>query len=469
MTASVLWTPRAPTLQRRFNQAGEVAVDLLARLLQFDPGRRASAEEAMAHEYFAMMHMEAQMAATGLASQVAGYGRVRSRQHHKSGSPWDGDKETKPLAESDSEPAPLLVWPPARGLSRRGSGSGGTGPDAKMEVDAQGGEGGRTGRTAAQRGLVPRTGSPITRTLSDRAAGGTSLLTKRKQLEGSSEDELPERHLIQLQGQGQQQAPRQSEGAPGERPGQPQAGLVHGASHYPVDDRRKLSFWQIDEPALALAALEAELVSLVPPDVSGNCVDATLLVDRARTAATSQTAEALAFVEECKERLREMLERECTEHDARATVRRGAEQEMRGRRSSGGESAGPSSSSGGCGILRRNSDGLPVGSDVQILGGGAGAAVLHGHLRPDPGQQLDPSIIGYERVPYHADAAAARLEPEKHLWAGRHGEWTQSSLAAQRREATSGTWGVTLMPPGLDEGTPAGKAYIDVMRSQQAR
>ena len=52
---------RAPTLHRRFGQAGEVAVDLLVRLLQFDPGRRASAEEAMAHEYFAMMHMEAQM------------------------------------------------------------------------------------------------------------------------------------------------------------------------------------------------------------------------------------------------------------------------------------------------------------------------------------------------------------------------------------------------------------------------
>lgn len=39
-------------------------MDLLARLLQFDPGRRASAEEAMAHEYFAMMHMERQLEGT---------------------------------------------------------------------------------------------------------------------------------------------------------------------------------------------------------------------------------------------------------------------------------------------------------------------------------------------------------------------------------------------------------------------
>lgn len=35
---------RAPTLFRRFGSAGEVAVDLLARLLSFDPVRRCSSE-----------------------------------------------------------------------------------------------------------------------------------------------------------------------------------------------------------------------------------------------------------------------------------------------------------------------------------------------------------------------------------------------------------------------------------------
>lgn len=44
---------KAPTLFRRFAPAGERAVDLLARLLAFDPDRRCSAEEAMSHEYFA--------------------------------------------------------------------------------------------------------------------------------------------------------------------------------------------------------------------------------------------------------------------------------------------------------------------------------------------------------------------------------------------------------------------------------
>ena len=44
---------RAPTLQRRLGgAAGEVALSLLAHLLAFDPARRASASEALAHEYF---------------------------------------------------------------------------------------------------------------------------------------------------------------------------------------------------------------------------------------------------------------------------------------------------------------------------------------------------------------------------------------------------------------------------------
>jgi len=43
---------KAPTLQRRFRSAGEVAVHLLSRLLEFDPSRRATCEEAMMHEYF---------------------------------------------------------------------------------------------------------------------------------------------------------------------------------------------------------------------------------------------------------------------------------------------------------------------------------------------------------------------------------------------------------------------------------
>jgi len=42
---------RAPKLQRRFPHASEESLDLLARLLTFEPSRRASSEEALCHEY----------------------------------------------------------------------------------------------------------------------------------------------------------------------------------------------------------------------------------------------------------------------------------------------------------------------------------------------------------------------------------------------------------------------------------
>ncbi len=43
---------RASRLWKRFNAAGEVAVDLLSRLLTFDPHMRCCAEEAMTHQFF---------------------------------------------------------------------------------------------------------------------------------------------------------------------------------------------------------------------------------------------------------------------------------------------------------------------------------------------------------------------------------------------------------------------------------
>ena len=43
---------KAPSLYRRFKSAGEVAVHLLSRLLEFDPKRRISCEEALDHEFF---------------------------------------------------------------------------------------------------------------------------------------------------------------------------------------------------------------------------------------------------------------------------------------------------------------------------------------------------------------------------------------------------------------------------------
>jgi serine/threonine protein kinase len=50
---------RPSQLHSRFGAAGADAVDLLARLLEFDPARRASAEEAQQHAYFEPLKAEA--------------------------------------------------------------------------------------------------------------------------------------------------------------------------------------------------------------------------------------------------------------------------------------------------------------------------------------------------------------------------------------------------------------------------
>ncbi|PNH12770.1 Serine/threonine-protein kinase BUR1 [Tetrabaena socialis] len=117
------------------------------------------------------------------------------------------------------------------------------------------------------------------------------------------------------------------------------------------------------------------------------------------------------------------------------------------------------------GVVRRNnSDGM-LGPEPE------GYGVTTGHLRPDPGQQLDSSVIAELRVPFHADATTARLEPELHLSAGRHGEWTESSLpsaASARRQEGVGTWGVTVLPPGFEEGAGRGSAARSISR-QHAR
>lgn len=44
---------------RRLGSAGEPAVHLLSRLLSFDPSRRCSAEEALAHEYLTAVEAQA--------------------------------------------------------------------------------------------------------------------------------------------------------------------------------------------------------------------------------------------------------------------------------------------------------------------------------------------------------------------------------------------------------------------------
>jgi hypothetical protein len=150
------------------------------------------------------------------------------------------------------------------------------------------------------------------------------------------------------------------------------------------------------------------------------------------------------------------------------------------------------------------------------------------HARPDPGSMVDPSALAQRRLPHHADAEQVRpcgwggggarggghegrgrgaaaaptcaartstrqprppvpqtkafaapaypppppsttpkghLEAEKHLKAGRHGEWTSEALDAAPKSGVS--WGVTLVPPGCTEESHPDIA--DIVRSQNKR
>jgi hypothetical protein len=59
----------------------------------------------------------------------------------------------------------------------------------------------------------------------------------------------------------------------------------------------------------------------------------------------------------------------------------------------------------------------------------------------------------------------AHLEAEKHLKAGRHGEWVNEALNAAPKSSVS--WGVTLVPPGYTEDDHPDIA--DIVRSQNKR
>lgn len=149
-------------------------------------------------------------------------------------------------------------------------------------------------------------------------------------------------------------------------------------------------FWQIDDPGVALAALEEELAALVPP------MDTPTTSSAAREQAYgggggALSDEEVAFVEKCKEQLRLMLERECEEHTARAALARlSAADERRASGGGAGSAAGGSGNAGGYFVRRNNSEGM-LGGDLT---GGSMVNVQHGHLRPDPGQALDPALIG---------------------------------------------------------------------------
>ncbi|WIA12477.1 hypothetical protein OEZ85_012512 [Tetradesmus obliquus] len=332
--------PRAPSLFRRFGSAGEVAVDLLARLLSFDPARRCSCEEAMAHEYFE--DLLPAMTASGAAAVAAAAAAADAAQQLLDASMDCDDSKPRPPAAADMRPVSILKR--ARSVSG----------DSPM-------------------------GSAIT------AAAG----------EGSF-------------------------------------AVTRSGQHY----------YELDDPAAALAALEHDMAALM------------MSLDKpADVAPGGPTPQA-------PQPLRELLEREVADHKGHLERRRAA------------AAASYSDSPGSRSPVKPMSP-LLLGASAKRIGpGGLTGVGSNGsiarqwqHLQPDPGPSVDASKIGMQRVPHHADAEQARLEPEQHLRAGRHGEWMPDTLQAGTRRGD--VWGVSLVPSGYSE--EAHPELAAIIRSQHKR
>ena len=92
------------------------------------------------------------------------------------------------------------------------------------------------------------------------------------------------------------------------------------------------------------------------------------------------------------------------------------------------------------------------------------------------------ALSGKERISFHADSEAAKLDTEAHLRPNRHGEW-RGARAPSSRPGGGGDdpvggeglphqgqsqWGVSLVPPGMDERL-ADPRLMEAIRRQHGR
>ncbi|KAF6262194.1 hypothetical protein COO60DRAFT_1699466 [Scenedesmus sp. NREL 46B-D3] len=201
-------------------------------------------------------------------------------------------------------------------------------------------------------------------------------------------------------------------------------------------------YYELDDPAAALAALEHDMAALM--------MSLDMPADVAPGGPTPQAPQPL----------RELLEREVADHKAHLERRRAT------------APLSHTDSPGARSPVKPMSP-LLLGATAKRMGPGGLAGVGSNgsivrqwqHLQPDPGASVDASKIGMQRVPHHADAEQARLEPEQHLRAGRHGEWMQDTLQAGTRRGD--VWGVSLVPSGYSE--EAHPELANIIRSQHKR
>mmetsp|Transcript_10308 Transcript_10308/g.26851 ORF Transcript_10308/g.26851 Transcript_10308/m.26851 type:complete len:739 (-) Transcript_10308:850-3066(-) len=379
-------TPKAPQLYRRFGAAGEVTLDLLRRLLEFDPSRRASAEEAMHHEYF-----------SGLEEEVE-------------------EDEGEVVREASVD---------------------------QMAVDKT--DGGEVGATIQMLAQVPSSwGSACT----DASSLINLPLHKRRANSGAASASAVAHAATHSAGgedasmQDAQELPQATQQAPGDVEMQ---GFSTGPAPTPQDTKpghprkavkRQRSFFDLKDPSEALAALELELVDITTADDHG------------------------------ADRMRDMLARECEELHI-------MQQQMEVAQRAAMEAAEKL----GATVLAKRADSGPVElwlthARDQSRGRHHSQLPRSEGLMPDSGHAEDPSAIGKQRLPHHADTELADRDAEKHLREGRHGEWAPTSLPESQVKSADclkrASWGVTLCPPGVNEGemTPG---MEEAIRRQHAR
>lgn len=86
-------------------------------------------------------------------------------------------------------------------------------------------------------------------------------------------------------------------------------------------------------------------------------------------------------------------------------------------------------------------------------------------LEEDPANTLDPEGMAPGRLSQVADCLKSYLDTEKHLYQGRHCEWTETSGCGPQ---PGPAWGVSCFPPGLDE-TSLDPQMKEIIQSQQMR
>jgi len=425
---------KAPTLYRRFQPAGEVAIHLLTRLLDFDPIGRAACEEALAHEFFAAVREELNFTSDGginlvpeiNGSQAAAAGGVeagmrKSTASFKEGCTVavagedaemednqevdDGDvviKENKNISVSASVAAGATTGGDMLSVDMRVLSFDGPGLGETLSVDAAAAAATLDAVHSAEI-LFGRNNNSNEN--DDGSGGGDSTIDR-------SMKNLPSSTSLK----------NFTDGNGGEEMQLPSAGGEGPATASGIAAAGAVAVEEVN-PGKALALLEEEL-ELISESAPGGLLDPAS--------------------EGCQ-RLRQLLEAEVKAAAAEAAAR----------------TALRTTATATINALKQSTTEISTGGKAGVGVSSAPAKIDQAALGAR-GPSLD---YGRERLNNVADTVQGReLDPNKFLGSKRHGEWTAQGGGG--RFDSGPRWGVTAVPPGLNSEDPRLK---EIIQKQQGR